>query len=675
MDNPDSVFLELAAAYREAGRLEDRLASLECLDRIRRTYFHDPDYYWERARTLLACSQPMNARHALEKVIELRPDDAQARVLIGRILLKDLLHHYDLRQTEEIIAVLEDALALQPDHRDGLFLLSLALHLAGRLPESDPLPLAQRARRCLERILETNPEDHDARLLLAVELLDLGETDQADLTFQDALERMPEDLRAIFESLPLTAGDSDRRFYAELSPEKRPYFPAVYWRQQDPTPLTPANENLLEYWKRLVLSEFFFGNAEKGVRGWETDPGRIFIRYGPPEQNVFSPGAIEELPSEVESNPVVGRRGRKKGVLDFEPPSWNWSYRFPGLSFDLKFEDPSLQGTFLLSDLSTKKLIELRRGVPAVFHETYPGQIRELRFATAGIAGAEGKTQESVYLGVAPWRDKRKGDWWEKTYLELVLRDSQYEKVAVRKRRVDAGNLYHPVPGADLLVFADSYDLPPGKYSVEAFLEDRDSEMKGGSTIPLHVRDYGVPGLQISDLELALTVPEGMQGPRISKLGRSYVPNPMGLVGDDRNLDVLFEIYNLTADERGAARYLARYTVLPKEYARSVEDLVRRGRISAADSVRFGGEGASLGGTTLGASNWSDVLFPEDVARLGPLGKVVKGAVVDLKKLDTGEYALLVTVTDRISNASASAMAPFRIVTDPELRQLLRAME
>lgn len=61
-----------------------------------------------------------------------------------------------------------------------------------------------------------------------------------------------------------------------------------FWDRRDPTPDTPVNENLIEFYRRLRHATRHF----QGIGpGWRSDMGRIYIRYGPPDQIETQPGS------------------------------------------------------------------------------------------------------------------------------------------------------------------------------------------------------------------------------------------------------------------------------------------------------------------------------------------------------------------------------------------------
>lgn len=55
----------------------------------------------------------------------------------------------------------------------------------------------------------------------------------------------------------------------------------VFWRQRDPTPETATNELRDEFLRRVAFADI---NYSEGKHGALTDRGRIYVRFGPPEE-------------------------------------------------------------------------------------------------------------------------------------------------------------------------------------------------------------------------------------------------------------------------------------------------------------------------------------------------------------------------------------------------------
>ena len=64
-----------------------------------------------------------------------------------------------------------------------------------------------------------------------------------------------------------------------------------FWARRDPSPDTPRNEALIEFFRRVRYADQHFQGMGPG---WRSDMGRIYIKYGPPDQ-------IENRPASTQS--------------------------------------------------------------------------------------------------------------------------------------------------------------------------------------------------------------------------------------------------------------------------------------------------------------------------------------------------------------------------------------
>jgi len=71
----------------------------------------------------------------------------------------------------------------------------------------------------------------------------------------------------------------EKKIYTQLDKEQRTNFLASFWFAKDPNPVTPSNEQVEEIKIRIQYANQNFTHFEKG---WESDRGRIFIKYGMP---------------------------------------------------------------------------------------------------------------------------------------------------------------------------------------------------------------------------------------------------------------------------------------------------------------------------------------------------------------------------------------------------------
>jgi GWxTD domain-containing protein len=65
-------------------------------------------------------------------------------------------------------------------------------------------------------------------------------------------------------------------------PEKRPDVWREFWKATDPVPITPDNEALDDYFRRVQQANIRF--QDEGEPGWLTDRGEVFIALGEPDE-------------------------------------------------------------------------------------------------------------------------------------------------------------------------------------------------------------------------------------------------------------------------------------------------------------------------------------------------------------------------------------------------------
>ncbi len=65
-----------------------------------------------------------------------------------------------------------------------------------------------------------------------------------------------------------------------LSNKGQENYLAQFWKEHDLSPLTPENEQRLEYVKRYIVANRLYSNNYTKDNGWSSDRGRIYIKYG-----------------------------------------------------------------------------------------------------------------------------------------------------------------------------------------------------------------------------------------------------------------------------------------------------------------------------------------------------------------------------------------------------------
>jgi GWxTD domain-containing protein len=88
--------------------------------------------------------------------------------------------------------------------------------------------------------------------------------------------------------------------YPSLTLEGKRRWLRLFWGKRDPTAGTPRNEAQEDFYGRIAEANRRFreGGAAQ-IPGWRTDRGRIFIKYGPPDEQLSRPQAGSGRPFEV----------------------------------------------------------------------------------------------------------------------------------------------------------------------------------------------------------------------------------------------------------------------------------------------------------------------------------------------------------------------------------------
>jgi len=97
----------------------------------------------------------------------------------------------------------------------------------------------------------------------------------------------------------LMSGDEEG-IYPSLTLEGKRKFLGAFWARRDPTPGTSRNEAQEQFYAAIgeANRRFHEGGAAE-IPGWRTDRGRVFIRYGAPDEVLSRPQAGSTAPYEV----------------------------------------------------------------------------------------------------------------------------------------------------------------------------------------------------------------------------------------------------------------------------------------------------------------------------------------------------------------------------------------
>ena len=102
----------------------------------------------------------------------------------------------------------------------------------------------------------------------------------------DSLAALPEaKLDSMYAPLVYLVTPDERGVYRGLTIDGKRTYLRQFWKRRDPTPGTPRNEAEEAFYSAVgEASRRFHEGGAASVPGWRTDRGRIFIRFGPPDE-------------------------------------------------------------------------------------------------------------------------------------------------------------------------------------------------------------------------------------------------------------------------------------------------------------------------------------------------------------------------------------------------------
>jgi GWxTD domain-containing protein len=520
---------------------------------------------------------------------------------------------------------LRAALAADPRHVGSAGLLAVLLLEEDRSAEAVALGRAT---------VQAAPDSGRAWAVLGMALAREQLWADAQAAFDTALRRMrPEDAAPYANLGPILKG-LDQARYAEMTPPQQATLNHMYWAVSQPLFLGEVNEVQVEFFTRLTYVVHRWSDPFRRAPGYDSDRGAVYLRWGPPDIRAsFGRGAQSQRDA--------------VGSLESERNTIVWVYNASQLRFVFSmtpgFGRTSFSGDFRTFYNEARNLFPVRfDNVPTV---------AEMDTILVQFAQFRGEGTASTELGVfafAPIGRMARGVAAGDLQLETaaMVRDGRMADVQSHRRD-------EVIRGGDALQVerrSFRFEVEPAEYllRVEARLPAVGRAAR--STSALVVRAYGTDSLTLSDVLVADRV-----APRDSNFTRwtDFLLSPSaGRFAPNDPVGLLWEIYNLTPDSLGIARYTVevRFTVL------SVE---RRGFAARI----LGGLGDAMG---LSARGDDQVALTYDREAAGAAGgRQVEYLLVDLDDAPLGDYGIAVRVLDRATGRAVEALRRVTVTNTP----------
>jgi GWxTD domain-containing protein len=525
---------------------------------------------------------------------------------------------------EEMIEHYRKALRYDPKH------VGASIRLMGQLLDEyrmgEYLSIAR-------RLSAAHPERPLPYLYLGLGLHAAGREETASEAFDEALMRLPDEERAQVESLAEVMRRDDARDYLGLSDETRAEFNDRYWLLSDPLYLTVANERRLEHLSRVAYADLRFSAPEAGLRGWQTDQGIIYTRYGPPE-SIASFGAEPY----VRGNPyAVGRR------------SIIWSYGVDGPVFIFR-QMPGYLNARFAGDY--KFIADNYRYLQPARYANIPS-LPELLDLPVQLARFRGDTPDEVVVevhaalpleGLAQGLDLRTGQI--ETGMFLL---NEYGETIVRRVNTETLN-YAESPDVDEFRSWRLVLAPAGP--LVAAVEVRDAVTWRAAAARETFTAYRFPedSLSVSDILVADYVKPLVEDPK-KRSDYEVWPNAALEYRSGEPVHIYYEIYGLQSDAEGFASYDVSIQV-------RVRSLTRGGGLAALIGVLADAWGFSIVG-----DDRLELRYSRQVKMEGR-DRVTEYLSLDPQEVPAGRYEIRLRIWDNLGERMASSLRTFEVVDE-----------
>lgn len=439
---------------------------------------------------------------------------------------------------------------------------------------------------------EDAPFEHPL-LAQAVRAQQTRDFEVAQTLFERYIAELPEAEQMLYKEISRIASAADIRIYNQAPEGEQAAVLDRFWDRVDPSPLTRANERLIEHYRRVAYARVNFG---QGRFPWD-DRGEVYVRFGPPD-HVSSSGDVQ---IEMDRALQDARRdfvSRKRVALAVQPGQpifpvpgharWTYwvylhldggtefafisrfrrsTYEFApmpdGLDVSLVTDVMAYHGGFILRDLSARK--------PAIDQMNFSDLPIDFYYYPATFRGEGEQTRLEIYYGL-PASEMARLPVSEKVDRILLDRGvALFDSLWTEVHRV-SDQLTFTMPSEQQMLDGAfvpgvlTFEAAPGLHYLAFQVRDVVSGKSQVYQQALALDDYSDRDrLMMSDIELAFWVaPSEEEGPFV-KRGLKVIPMASKSFRKNQNAFVFFEIYNLTRDAFGQTKYRVEYTFRARE--------------------------------------------------------------------------------------------------------------
>lgn len=599
--------------------------------------------------------RPLDAEVAYREAISIDKGHADAHYQLGKLL-------EDEGRFDEAKVAYRRQIEANPAHGFASLNLGRRMYAEGR---------KRAAAKVFADLMDAGGEvETYSYLEMALMSHDARDYDNAQRLFEAHIERLPADDQVPFHDISHVASRQDLEVLSSVPESERDEMRRRYWARQDPAPLSPANERLLEHYRRVAYARSQFSEGEKPF----DERGRVYVRLGRPDHVSRSDDIVGERRRHVidarlnfVSRMALGvevRPGLPTYPIENGARWEYWVYADIDGGTELTFTSRFSDGKYRFADVASigslasinellglhgdNVVAEASRESSSRYVPDFADLAVDFYYYPASFRGTGDDTRLEIYYGL-PADDIARSRSEEGDLIVfdrgVALHDSLWNEVhRVADKMVFRAPTDQEVDASAFIPGVMPVELSPGDYWMSLQIRDRTSGKSQVYKQSIRVDDYGRrDSLQLSDVELAFHVgPSDDPDDAFNKNGLRVIPMSSKAFRHDQNAFVYFEIYNLRRDGFGQTQYRVEYTV--RSYTeRSVPARILRG-LGRLLRVVEGEQEVKVSFEQTGSEE-DDIAYVElDISESKPGGQMVEVKVTDLQTDVSAEKSIRFSV-------------------------------
>lgn len=555
------AYNQLALIYMDEGTVYGRFKATLELEKALKLEPNNLEFLFNDAMLNLKKGFTRTAEGQFKKIVELDPQNYPAYYQIALLKEAEMLHYQDMISVEpgsdgiifmdsfakelheQAADYYKQAIAVNPKFSDAYYRLALIYYEYDNYDEMIQL---------LESAVKIIPDDKNCHLFLGFAYQNVGKFNQATTEYQLAQELMNPSEKELLESINIILTPEQKKQCSIVTDVEKKSLHQAFWTSKDPFYLTEFNERELEHFSRMAYANLRFSKPEKNVEGWQTDPGKVLIRYGKPD-------------FKYRTRPYLGSFvGHGRNPLHHSKEIW----LYPG--FDFIFEDRYLSSnyTFAWGDRPGTDYKEIYEDMIKKFPDYYrlipDSQFFDVPYDMVAFMGQNHRTELACCYSIPA--DDLNPSGRENQDFQLLqglfLFDKSWNSMIKRKKEISFSteNLVK-LNSKSYYNHLMPVELNPGNYYFALEFEDKKTGKRSRVFRECKVDTFFNDKFQISDILFAT----GLEPPNLnvppSRSDFKFNPNPLRVYRIGQPIVIYYEIYNLARDQAGETHFRIEYQI------------------------------------------------------------------------------------------------------------------